>query len=645
MDVFSTKLDDLRNTLVLGLSSEIHALSDALSTGVSELAIAVGSGGSAISAEYLRVCRNTLGSSPTLVQTPMEFVFGSEALVSAQIFLFSAGGNNPDIVAAFEASTQRCAHAIHVVTNSAAGELAERCIASRRAVLHVLPVADPKDGFLATHSLASAICSLLAASDLISNRAGRAALSDKFLRAADEILSKQARGALTERFASLHPNDTILLLNDPRLAPVGLFIETSVWEAGLCGIQRTDHRNFAHGRHVWLERRPAEAMLISLTGFESRAIWEAIDRSVPPSIRRLAIDFGNCGRFENALGVLRALTVVEALGRATSIDPGKPGAGPFASNIYESPSLKDLSERLPAAVRHKRASMLCDDDLEVGKADLTQNLAALKTRFSSGRFAGVVLDYDGTIVSDEERYNLPSAAIIAELKRLLDERVPIAIATGRGGSVGEKLREALPPKYHAGILVGYYNGAYIRTLDIDIRTDPPLPHPTITNLLAWLDRNLDLVKDSCGVRRGPVQLTLELSALTNVSEFRRRFSSELGPAAGAQISQSAHTVDITPTEACKTSVVRALAQLAGASAEAILCIGDSGGPLGNDYVMLGMPFGISVDQVCGRADVGWSFFGLSKTGPQALLHILQSLRRGPDKLLKLDVDVFSKTLA
>ncbi len=642
MQVFSTKLDDIRETLRLGLSSDVNSLSVALLSGASGLGMAVGSGGSTISAEYLRVCRNTLGSSPTLVQTPMEFVLGLEELSQAQVYLFSAGGNNPDILAAHDAAVVRSADAIHVVTNNAASELARRCAASQKSFLHVLPVADPKDGFLATHSLMSTVAALLTASDRVSNHAIDGTLADRYLFDADEILARQSRQSLTQTFASLRRSDTILLLHDPRLMPVGLLIETSVWEAGLCGVQRTDHRNFAHGRHVWLEKRPAETMLISLAGAETRAIWKNIDRSVPSDIRRFSIDLGNCGRFQNAIGILRALTIVEALGRATGIDPGKPGAGPFAKNIYESPGLEKLAEELPAAVRHKRASMLSCDDPDSGNVDLLQSLAALKARFMSGTFAGVVLDYDGTIVSAEGRYDSPGAEIVAELNRLLDEGVRLAIATGRGGSAGEQLRNVIPNTHHAKILVGYYNGAYIRSLDIDIRSDPPPADAVITQVIAWLDRNPNLFKKH-KFRKSAVQAAIEISDLKDVVEFQRRLFSEFGDAADVRMSRSAHTVDICLKRTCKTAVVNALAYLVDAPAESILCIGDRGEPFGNDYAMLGMPYGISVDQVCGRPDVCWSFFGRSKTGPRALLHILRALSRGPDGLTKLDVDTLSNT--
>lgn len=106
------------------------------------------------------------------------------------------------------------------------------------------------------------------------------------------------------------------------------------------------------------------------------------------------------------------------------------------------------------------------------------------------------------------------------------------------------------------------------------------------------------------------------------------------------MARSAHTIDLCLSSACKTNVFRQLATTASIPPECILCVGDSGDALGNDYALLGMPFGLSVDQVCCRTEAGWAIFGTVLTGPDALLHILRALRCGPAGGFKMDVDAF-----
>lgn len=635
MSVFSAKLTDIHKTVSLTASADISSLATALSGGLSRLAIAVGSGGSAISAEYFRTCRNTLGATVTLVQTPMEFVLGTEVLSLADVYLFSANGNNPDIFAAFEAACCRNAATIHIVTSNAEGELVRKRETSKRAFVHVLPVADPKDGFLATHSLISVIAGLLFASSRI-NQLDRA-LTDRFTLDLMELLTRGERENCARSFASLRKEDTLVLLQDPRLSPVGLLIETSAWEAGLCTVQRTDHRNFAHGRHVWLAKRPTEAMLLSLTGTETHQIWHQIETQLPDNVRHHSVKFGNCGRYQNALGIVWALTVVEALGVATGIDPGKPGAGRFARDLYEARALQTIESELPSAVRQKRIAVLSHDEPHSAHADLWKVFAELRSRFKSAIFAGLVLDYDGTIVSSDDRFKPPDETLIAELNRLLNEGVPLAIATGRGGSAGEQLRDVLAPEHQQNVLMGYYNGAYIRPLNIDIRDSQPPLHPAMERVYDWLDQNSSLFHKHT-FKRGALQAVVEIAHLRDVSEFQRGFQASFDSNSGLRITRSGHTIDICPATTCKTAVVQALADHIGTDPEHILCIGDSGEILGNDHVMLGMPYGVSVEHVCSRLEVCWSFFGYSKTGPKALLQLLRALKRDANGVTKMDVD-------
>lgn len=272
MHVFSTKLDDTPRTIELVLADGATSLPAAIAGGLTRTVVAVGSGGSAISAEYLSLCRATLGAAPTLVQTPMEFALADSGLDEAEVFLLSASGNNPDILAAQRSAVARGARALHIVTNNASGRLAQESGDLLRAKVHLIPTAGIKDGFLATHSLVGAIGALLVASDAAAHGAPNSTLTEEFRCAAEGVFAADSRRAMAECFASVRRTDTILLLEDPRLSSVGLLIETSVWETALCGVQRTDHRNFAHGRHVWLQHRPHETMIISLVGPESIGI-------------------------------------------------------------------------------------------------------------------------------------------------------------------------------------------------------------------------------------------------------------------------------------------------------------------------------------------------------------------------------------
>lgn len=625
MSTFASKIDRLVDTLARRTDAEIRALAAALASGLSKRVVAVGSGGSAIAAEYLAVCRRSLSSADTHVQTPLEFVLGSEDLGDTDVWIFSASGANTDVIAVAHALRTRGCRRAHVVTREAESILKEVVAPLEGLTFHVLSTADPKDGFLATHSLVAVVQALLLASDALSPNPLGPALARQFAEDAAEAATREARDSFADRLASISQQHTVFVLQDPRLTPMALLVETCAWEAALCAVQRTDLRNFAHGRHVWLGRRSTSSFVLALTGAETVTIWNEIRSVLPDGVASYEIQLGNCGRYRNAIGVIVGLCLVEAIGRATGIDPGRPGIAPFSKELFDSTSLLNVERKLTARLRHKAAAVCGRDAPDLYDFDLAAIGQAQEERLAAASFAALVVDYDGTMITAQDREKPPAADIIAELERLMREGLNLAIATGRGGSAGEALRACFPDRQD-DILISYYNGALTRRLRDDISAAAPSPDSDLDEARQWL-------KTAPGVGIGPVfhdsglQLTVFLGQLEDEADFIARFETEANASGKARLVRSGHTLDVCSSASCKTSVAHQLAREAGVAIDDILCIGDSGSWRGNDHVLLGLPSGISVNRVCHRADVCWSLFGARLTGPAALLRILKSLEK------------------
>jgi len=639
--IFSAKLDGLIATLELVANKDQTALGRAVSSGKMKPAFAIGSGGSAATAYYFQRCRETVDAAYTCVQTPLEFTLGQEHITDSQVWLFSARGENPDVLAAYESAIARGADTIHIVISCSGSTLEKLSNSAPNVNLHVVPVSDPKDGFLATHSMIAAIFSLLLAADRCSGSEVGTRRSDAFLCSARHIFSAANRSTLTSSKWQLTDRKTLILLADPRLSAATTVIETSLWETAICAVQTTDFRNFAHGRHVWLAHRGIHTNVIALTGSETQAIWDDLSAVVPDYVTRHTIGFGNAGRFQAALATLEALVVVEQLGRAIGIDPAKPGVGSFARSIYEATSLQTLSTRLNPSVRQKAASLRLTDDADLKIEDLETFYEHFLNRLATARFEGLVLDYDGTVVATSERWDAPRPEIIEQLVRLLKAGLQLAIATGRGSSVGRDLRLVIPVEFHSRILIGYYNGTYIQTLEIDIKKVPPQRLPEIENAYAWLcssgfvkTTGDQKVKNSRGQ-----QITASKHGINSMETFNEGFDA-YNKKTGSKLKQvqSQHSVDICLASACKTDVVQAIAEKIGKDEPTVLCIGDSGRSGGNDHVLLGSEFGISVGDVCHRAERCWSLFGDTKVGPDALIRIFRALDIAPAGKLQLQMD-------
>lgn len=641
---FGQKLDELEQTLDLVLAEDHAALAEGLRDSHSRPVIAIGSGGSAVVATYFVRCRDTLGSAITRSSTPLDFTLGTKDMSDTDVWLFSAGADNPDFRGALRAAYARGARQIHVLTRRSDAPAMLGAEETANLAVHVIPVASEKDSFLATHSLVGSVAALL----LASNLAGSDEVADvtsRFRDAVKKVLDPVNRDRLRRTVASIGRNDLLLIVADPQLASVSTLIETSAWEASLCPVQVTDFRNFAHGRHSWLHHRAPDTFILSLFGHDSANGWERTRALLPEGLRWAEIEFGNCGRFRNALGIVEVLVLIDAIGAAVGIDPGKPGIGDFGRPLYEDDSLDSLSQRLGSRLRQKRSARLERDDPKCTDLCIYSAEDERLDRFAKAKIGGIVLDYDGTIVDTERRADPPAAEIVDELVRLHRAGVRVSIATGRGGSAGESLREVLPIELHPQILVGYYNGGYIQALSVNIQSNPPANHPGIVETAAWLAARNDLFSQPFRGEHSHVQISLQMSHLRDPGGFESALFACPPIAAGSvRIRRSGHSFDIIPLHSSKRSVADRIGDELPADV-VILCVGDQGSRIGNDHEMLRHPFGISVHEICGRDDGSWPLFGTELTGPDALLRLLKALKPRGDQCVYIDMPSLGWTWA
>jgi len=622
--VFSGKLDTLHATLELFRDYEARPLALALAAGTKRHTLSVGSGGSAITAEFLARCRDTLDLGPTTVQTPMHMVLEQHDLTESDVWLFSAGGDNPDAAAASKAAFDRNARSVHLVTRNPDGTAAD-IVESGGGQVHVVAVAEPKDGFLASHSLLSSVVGLLLASDVVSrDPRGSKNLLDAVMSRLMVLRDHGTRAARVSDVSHLQRTDTVVVSYDPLVRPMAVLLDTSIWEASLCNVQTTDFRNLAHGRHAWLHHRTKETLIISIAGIDSRATWEAIESLLPTSLRRIKFDFGSCGRLDNTLSLIDGFSVLEAMGEILEIDPGKPGVSAFGRSIYMDRSLSSLANTMPANVRQKRSAIAKSDTHDPSNAPLDVIERKRLEGLSTAKIGGAVFDYDGTIVTTAGRWLVPEQPVVDELLRLHREGLAIGFATGRGGSAGEDLRKVLPAEILPTIPIGYYNGGHVRTADIDIECDRPPANSAITETAEWLSKQETLFVQNNFKHRN-IQITVDMDQLRH--PYRFPVDIEVCPQIAdgrVRVIGSAHSYDIVPSTSEKLTVVETLRTQMPAKAE-VLCFGDSGSRLGNDHAFLSHRLGISVGDVCGIANGCWSLFGSGVLGPNALIKILQSL--------------------
>jgi hypothetical protein len=622
--VFAAKVSGLYDTVSAACSSETGSLVEALERAADYPVAAVGSGGSAVSAEFLSSCRTWLQHSATAVTTPMAFAL-DPVLPKWGVWLFTAGGENADIRAAFQTAIKEHACRVEVITVRGRGLAAG--VGQDDARVHVVPVTDQKDGFLATHSLTSTLTSLLLASDQVAGH-GAAERGDRVRARAGILLAPSSLARTAETLAEAWDpgRDTLIILHDPALTAAAVMIETSCWEAGLCRTQRTDFRNFAHGRHVWLDRHAGETVLLALTCDRSVPFWESIRSCIPPTIPRMHFRFGAPGRHTLFDAILTSFGIVDGLGNTTGIDPGKPGVADFGRMIYDSRDLLVAIESEDAATRRKRRSEHRADEPSRTGAAWTSHRDEFVTRLGAAEFGALILDYDGTMVATDKRGNPPDGPVIDQLRMLLDGGVAIALATGRGGSVGEELRGCLPPEHCEQMLVGYYNGAHIVPLSVDIRNTHLEPDAAISHVYRLIRAEGGMFPNGWLPKESPFQITIGIDKFASPTDGVRRLTEIVGACPALRMVRSGHSIDICPVWAAKPRVLDAVRPRMADDRLQMLAIGDSGDRHGNDYDLLGGDFGLSVDRVCEREISCWNLLPGNVSGPDGLLRILGAMR-------------------
>lgn len=620
--LFEAKLNAIPETVEAVFAADITNLARMMGHCAGVPVFAVGSGGSSVVIEFLAQCRSQLGHSVTSSLTPMAYVL-QNGDPSAKCWFFSASGDNQDIQAAFEAGGRLSPETVFVLTNASNGALATQ---ARRngSSLFVAPVADAKDGFLATHSAISSTLSLVLASDrLIGREEDQTRKSDLSIRIA-KWLAPEARYNLQRLLGSKLDCETLVILHDPQLTAAATLIETSAWEAGLCSVQKTDFRNFAHGRHVWLDKHPSQTLVLSLTAERSEISWQVIDGLLPENVTRASYSFQRAGRAAQLEAVAFGLAFVEALGSAKGIDPGKPGVADFGRKMFDDGSLRTIVTNDAIAVRRKRRAAI-QVDSEPSPVELISSRTAYVREIEADQFGGIVLDYDGTVVATEKRYDPPDADILSELRRLLDGEIWLGFASGRGGSIGEALRQALPASYHPQILIGYFNGALIEPLNVDIRDIEMKRDEAIVEARRRLVNLAGLFKDGWAPKDHGLQLTIPRKELQDEFQGPMWLVEALADLP-VRILQSGHSVDIFPHWASKRDVIVKIRSRLREPAAAVLCLGDRGERLGNDHDLLAGPHGMSVGKVCDRPYTCWNLAPENAQGPLGLQLLLQALK-------------------
>jgi len=616
---YKTEIESLPETYHFAAQSPIDALRRAIQASMAGPLIAIGSGGSLSAAHFAVSLHQRHCSRIAKAMTPLESRAFAVAGVDVSTLLLSASGGNPDIIDAFENVVFQEPARVAVLTCRSGSKLTRLVARYRHVEYCELAPPTGDDGFLATNSL-FAFCIALTRAYQVS-AAPSAGLPPDFFG----LVGGRAGVAKWETICRpLWDREHLSILFPPILHAAASDLESKFTEAAIGPAHLADYRHFAHGRHHWLAKKGKSTAVLAFITPNVRRLAERTLQLLPDSIPVARLQFAD----DTAVSALAALCAAIAIsgfaGKARGIDPGRPCVPAFGRRIYH---LRNDRERVPKskALRQRFITRKSGDVLHDAAPQWTAALAEFGERLSQARFKSAVFDYDGTLCDVSERFTGLSEEVAHHLTVLLENGIPLGIATGRGQSVRRDLQGMLPQNLWGRLVIGYYNGFETALLNDENVPSRATPSPEMKILSDQLRAHPFISANAmCEVRAGQISVTpapavaLELlwEVVAGVVE-KRKFN----------VVTSSHAVDVTPSHASKTAVVEQVRKLFGLQdCDAVLCIGDRGRPPGNDALLLAGPYSLSVDQVSADPQHCWNLAAPGHRGVQALLDYFAAFR-------------------
>lgn len=620
---FKKEIEESFATIKWALEQDTDSIRKRIFQDISKPLFIVGSGGSLSACHYVASVYQNLGCIAKAI-TPLDLYYSRLALRDAKILFISSSGRNTDILFAFK-----------MAVNNHAGEITTICMMKNAPLTKLansysvskgieFDIPTKKDGFLATNSLTAFFTILGKSSGLLNTDDKSVAVSPSFK---NEIVN------FVER---LNIDSTITVLYGGWATSIAYDIESKFTEAALGSVLLSDYRNFGHGRHHWFAKRKENSAIIALITPEEKLIAEKTINLIPSYIPRLLISSDKKAANASIELLIKTFYLVNSAGEALQIDPGRPGVPEFGSKLYHlkySSFFKQISNKKISADEENAILK------KSGKTSLQQltpeellfwrnNYSKFIGRISNTKFSSIVFDYDGTLCSYEGRYaGCLSDDISGELIRLLEAGITIGIATGRGQSVKTDLQNSkIPKEYWRNIIVGYYNGADIGSLDDDQCPNTNIiPNKNLSKIEVEL-KNLKLPYLNLEINLRPYQLTIETTDISNWNMIKKLVQNIVVASSDGELQmlESSHSIDVVVrNKASKLNVVNRCIEISGG--KNCLTLGDKGQWPGNDYELLSIPNSLSVDEVSSHPDNCWNLSSLGNKNFEATLEYLKRL--------------------
>jgi len=616
---YKFELQQLETTYQWAHGVDIAELSTKVRNGGRSPVLAIGSGGSLSTACLISALEQQCRGTFAAFDSPLLASRNPAVFAGMRLFIVSARGRNTDVLGFARNSIAAEPVTLTSLCCMADSPLTDVVRSFNRGHGFEFPSPSGKDGYLATNSL-------VGLNTIIARAYGEGdALPQRWC---DLFDATDLRYALEQEHHGISPlqSDEVLLLFGADSRAAAIDFESKFHEAGLANVQLVDYRNFAHGRHLWLALRPATTVFFFVCPTD-KAIAEATLKLLPKSVSAIRVETPLAGIAAAFAMQAAVFEIVAAYGEDRGRDPGRPVVPGFGRKLYHLKAFPQSAVDIrSASIQRKQRARNRFGLPDLSNQEWDSAYDAFRQKISSIPFKQCIVDYDGTVCDHKDRFSGVTVDVAKSLISLLDGGFSLGVATGRGKSVREALRAALPKRFWHSVTVGYYNGAIVLPLEDDSLLNQTVAQANPLADVARLIREANIAGIKLTER--PVQITLELEGAESAESLWFLTAALLAKAhkTEVRIVASSRSVDIVATETSKLNVLRKMSG-GGTFREHTLFIGDRPSWPGNDYELLSEPASLSVDEVGFDLETGWNLAPPGVTGCAALVHYCNQIRK------------------
>jgi hydroxymethylpyrimidine pyrophosphatase-like HAD family hydrolase/fructoselysine-6-P-deglycase FrlB-like protein len=628
---YLSELNSLPMTYEWAQSQPIKSLVAAIESCFPYPLIVTGSGGSLTAANFVSNLHQRQTGNLSKSVTPLEIVFSMQNPSESAVMILSAGGRNPDVLAALKKVIALEARQIVVMcsrTSSPLARLASRYSHIRR---YEFDLPTGSDGFLATNSLLAFLILLTRAYSTVLRSTDPLPESFQALVYPEES-KEQFQKKLIAVCEPLWEREHLIVLHGDSTRPGAVDIESKFTEAALGAVLPSDYRNFAHGRHHWLAKRGPTTGVVALMSLEDEFLARKTIELLPKSIPIVAFNFKQNHTAAGIASVVAALQITGLAGIARKLDPGRPGVPTFGRRIYNLRGFANLPDgrrnREGLAIWRKTGnepSFHSQAELEFWKKAYREFLDRLTKQY---RYGAIALDYDETLCDSRDRLCGISDDTVSAFTKILKQGMVVGVATGRGKSVRADLCAKISKRFWPQIMVGYYNGAEIGLLDDGAVPKAQNDSGAELQQVATRLQSNRILSQLATLECRDSQLTIQPrsgSKFHILWEVAQQILSE-NQANKLNLVRSGHSIDILKQGVSKKNLVDALRNQNKSTDLKILCIGDKGRWPGNDFALLSEPASLSVDECSFDPATCWNLAPSGFRGAKATIFYLNCLR-------------------